>query len=137
MSQLSFVARVIHGAGRGASIGTPTMNVDVADIPHAVQDGIYAGWVWINGAWMQAAFHVGPRPVFHDSRSVEAHVLDANISHAPEHLHITLLRWLRPVRMFASVELLQEQITSDIARCRAILSAYDTPAPPQIDNCTA
>ena len=69
---------VTHGAGRGAGLGIPTINLDDIDtlIP---ADGVYAARAFVDGApraWA-AACNIGPNPTFGEqARKVEAHLLD-------------------------------------------------------------
>ena len=71
---------VTHGAGRGAGLGIPTINLDGIDtlIP---LDGVYAARVFAPGeesqpvAWA-AACNIGPNPTFGEQiRKVEAHLI--------------------------------------------------------------
>jgi riboflavin kinase/FMN adenylyltransferase len=120
---LSFKATVISGAGRGHRIGTPTMNVNLADVPMQLREGIYACAVPLEGVKELAVMHYGPRPVFKDTLSCEVHLLDRIIVLAPEVLDIEVIAYLREVRDFASVEALQAQIAADISDARGILNA--------------
>ncbi len=45
----SFQARVIRGAGRGKSLGTPTLNLDRRDVPEDLEEGIHACLVKLHG----------------------------------------------------------------------------------------
>lgn len=121
-----FSARVVSGAGRGRTIGTPTMNLDLNDIPQ-IEEGIYAGWAKLEGAWHMAAIHFGPRPVFNDSLSFEVHLLDTAVQHAPERLEIALADYLRPVRDFPSPTDLMAQIAKDVDQARGMLEAHGSP----------
>lgn len=67
-SPTTFTAAVVSGAGRGRRIGTPTLNVDLANVPAGLADGIYACRATLDGAdeALAAVLHLGPRPVFND-----------------------------------------------------------------------
>jgi riboflavin kinase / FMN adenylyltransferase len=123
----SFSARLVRGSGRGKEIGTPTLNIDLNDVPTDIAEGIYAGWVKIDQRWCKAAIHYGPRPVFQDSRSFEVHVLDAGIEIPPERIDIVLVERLRDVQDFPSPEALSAQIGDDVRRTRAILDTHGAP----------
>jgi riboflavin kinase/FMN adenylyltransferase len=122
---LSFTARVVSGAGRGKGMGTPTLNVDLSDVPSVLQEGIYACSVVFDGESQKkvGAMHYGPRPVFHDSTSCEIYVLDELIENTPTSLTIEVYDRLRDVADFESPEALQQQIEEDIRNIRAIMSA--------------
>lgn len=115
---LQFSAAVICGAGRGKTIGTPTLNVDLSQVPAELPEGIYAALVAIDGEWLPAAMHYGPRPVFKDSVSCEFHIVDRHVPTAPEHLDVRVLHFLRQIKDFPSPEILAAQIAFDVDRVR-------------------
>jgi riboflavin kinase/FMN adenylyltransferase len=121
---LRFTGRVIRGAGRGRIIGTPTINLDLHDVPATLEQGIYACLIDIPGSdqneW-KAAVHFGPRPVFDDDVAFEVHLLDTKLPEPPPSLHVHVIAYLRDVRNFPSVEALQAQIFEDIRQTRDIL----------------
>lgn len=121
-----FSARVISGAGRGRTIGTPTINLDLNDIPQ-IEEGIYAGWAKLDDTWQMAAIHYGPRPVFKDSTSFEVHLLDTTVQQAPDELEIALTDYLRPVRDFPSPTDLMAQIGEDVQQARGMLEEHGSP----------
>lgn len=122
-----FSARLVTGRGRGRTIGTPTLNVDLNDVPVGIPEGIYAGWTRIDGFWTMAAIHYGPRPVFQDSVSFEIHLLDIKVMEQPERIEIVLVERLRAVLNFNSVEELITQINQDIEQTRGILTRHGPP----------
>lgn len=134
MSDMVFSATVIQGAGRGRQIGAPTINVDLHDVPADIEEGIYAGWIDINGTWQKAAIHFGPRPVFNDTTSFEAHVLDAMIDITPARVTISLVERIRPVMDFPDSEALMDQIQSDVERTRGILDKHGPPTTETADS---
>lgn len=120
-----FEARVITGSGRGKRLQVPTINVELADLPTDMQEGIYACSVALlpDTADHPASMHFGPRPVFHDSPTCEVHLLDQTIEKAPDRVRIEVIEHLRPVQDFPSPEALLRQIADDNKRARAILNA--------------
>lgn len=112
---MTFTARVVHGAGRGKHLGSPTLNLNLDDVPSALEDGVYACWVEGQRA---AVMHIGPRPTFGDMRSCEVHVLDEAIEEAPERINVDVIVRLRDVKTFDSPEALRQQISEDIAAAR-------------------
>lgn len=122
-----FSAHVITGSGRGKMIGTPTINIDLNDVPADIDEGIYAGWAKIDKEWHIAAIHYGPRPVFHDTTSFEVCLLDTAVEDPPKTIDIILIEWLRDVLDFPSTDDLRTQIAADIDQTRAILSTHGSP----------
>ena len=117
----AFTAEVIQGAGRGKRIGTPTINLSPAARTEIGKDGIYAVWAIFGGDRVPAVMHAGERPVFNDAPSVEIHLLTPAPSETPNELTIEVIKYLRAVKNFPSVEELQAQIKGDIAEARATL----------------
>jgi riboflavin kinase/FMN adenylyltransferase len=121
--------RVVHGAGRGRSLGVPTANIDLEGelLP---QVGIYAGRAAVleeNGATelrRPCAISVGTNPQFTGSGtiSVEGHLLDFDGDLYDRRLRIEFLQRLRGEQRFASIAALMEQISDDIAQTRKIVS---------------
>ena len=120
----AFTARCIAGDARGKQLGTPTYNLDLSMIPDAVEEGVYAARIQkgASGHWQDAVIHYGPRPVFAAGRSFEVHVLDQADDQEAATITVQLYKRIRDIQEFASPEALQEQITADIAQCRAILA---------------
>lgn len=121
---LSFVARPVTGRGRGRVIGAPTINLDLADVPSQLREGIYACMVTLDGEAMQAAMHYGPRPVFKDTVACEVHLLNRTVDAVPGTITVAVAAYLREVRDFPSTEALMTQIADDVSRARAILDAH-------------
>jgi riboflavin kinase / FMN adenylyltransferase len=123
--------RVVHGAGRGRSLGVPTANVEPEGelLP---QVGIYAGRATVlagGGAGhgdvrRPCAISVGTNPQFAGSGtvSVEAHLLDFDGDLYDQRLRVEFLQRLRGEQRFASVDALVVQMSADIAQTRKIAS---------------
>ncbi len=116
---------VIHGAGRGAGLGIPTINVDGIDtlIP---LEGVYAARVFVDGdpsqsASWPAACNVGPNPTFGEqTRKLEAHLIGFHGDLYGRSVELVFLARLRPTRAFASLDELLGQIRTDIATAQQI-----------------
>lgn len=117
----SFSVSVIPGRARGRTLGIPTLNVLLSDIPHRFTHGIYAGWASIEGEKIPAAIHFGPRPVFGDTETFEIHLIDKVLHATPETVVIFEMTKIRDVKNFPSVDEMLVAIRDDIQRARAIL----------------
>ena len=114
---------VTHGAGRGASIGFPTANVDAIDTLLPAK-GVYAGRTFVDGKVWPAAINVGPNPTFgEDATKVEAHVIgfEGELYHKP--LEVDFWQHLRDIQPFDSVDELKAQLSRDVESTLAIVRA--------------
>jgi riboflavin kinase/FMN adenylyltransferase len=118
------VGTVGGGAGRGASLGFPTANLE--GIPHLVpQRAVYAALAQLeDGSRHPAAVNVGLQPTFEQSAPrVEAHLLDFCASLRGRHLGLHFLARLRGQQRFARVDDLLAQIRRDAAATRTYAAA--------------
>ncbi len=119
---------VVHGDGRGRTIGFPTANMDVWEEQFLPRKGVYAGWAHLNGETFMAVANIGNRPTFSGRTvTVEAHLLDFDRDIYGAHLIFDLVAFLRPEMKFNGVEELIAQIRRDVQQGRAILAAGPRP----------
>ncbi|ALM09912.1 MAG TPA: hypothetical protein DEB30_02590 [Candidatus Peribacter riflensis] len=122
LSLPAFTARVVKGSGRGRIIGSPTLNLSLSDVPRPLECGIYACRVRWNRHTAGAAMHFGPRPVFRAGIACEVHVIGLTIRRAPPRIEVEVVKRLRNIEHFQSVELLQEQIARDIEQTKRLIN---------------
>lgn len=119
---------VIHGDGRGRTIGIPTANLDVwleLVIPAV---GVYATWAWVEGKRHPAVTNVGVRPTFENQPlhpRIETLILDFDQDLYGKQLRVEFVEFLRGEQKFASVDALLTQIKSDIQQAQNRLSSYE------------
>jgi riboflavin kinase/FMN adenylyltransferase len=72
------VGPVVHGEKRGRTIGYPTANIGLDEFATIPSDGVYAGWLSVEGSKWPAAISIGTNPTFEGvrGRQVEAYALD-------------------------------------------------------------
>ena len=107
--------KVIKGDQIGRSIGFPTANLDI-NFQHKLipADGVYAGYVRLNGEHHKAMANIGRRPtVGINRRSVEIHLLDFEGDLYGQHLHFAVGHRLRDVMNFNGLDTLKMQLTID------------------------
>ncbi|HZW31727.1 MAG TPA: riboflavin biosynthesis protein RibF, partial [Isosphaeraceae bacterium] len=116
---------VAHGAGRGAGLGFPTLNLTGIDVLIPA-DGVYAARAWIEGrgpAWA-AACNIGPNPTFGEqARKVEAHLIGFAGDLYGRSVELDLVDRLRATRRFASREDLLEQVRADVDQTRRLIES--------------
>ena len=116
---------VTHGAGRGATIGFPTANLDAIDTLTPGQ-GVYAARSVVNGQRYPTAVNIGPNPTFGESAiKVECHLIGYQGTLYGQPLEIDFLHQMRPIQTFGGVEQLKEQLTHDIQQCRQIVQRQE------------
>jgi riboflavin kinase/FMN adenylyltransferase len=127
---------VVRGAGRGKTIGIPTINLEPPDPRKLLPpDGVYAVRVRIqeSGAGIQAPdsrlleyggmMNQGPRPTFGEqARALEVHLFDFDGDLYGETVDVTWVRRLRDVQAFSSREALVAQLERDRHAARAALN---------------
>ena len=121
---------VVRGAQRGRALGYPTANVE--PLPHTAipADGVYAGWLHVEGEPMPAAISVGTNPTFDGtSRTVEAYAIDrVGLELYGLHVAVDFLAFLRGMEKFDTVEALLERMADDVKRARELVKAAELPA---------
>ncbi len=116
---------VVHGKGRGAELGFPTVNLEGIDTLLPGQ-GIYAARAGIAGRVWPAAVSIGPNYTFHEDRlKVEAHLIGAHEDFYKARVEIEFFARLRDSKKYASAERLVEQINRDVCTAGKIVKAID------------
>jgi len=127
----SLRAAVERGAGRGRTIGVPTINLTPPDPRKLLPpDGVYAVWVEIDG--QRATGNVqryggmmnqGPRPTFGvHARGLEIHLFDFSGDLYDQVVTVEWVQRLRDVQTFPSRQALVDQIERDAVAARSILN---------------
>jgi riboflavin kinase/FMN adenylyltransferase len=108
--------RVVRGDGRGAELGYPTANLELAEGMLRPGDGVYAAAARLSdGRWFAAATSIGRRPQFYVAGEtlIEAHLVDFDGDLYERDLELVLLARLRGEQRFESVDELVAQIEVD------------------------
>ncbi len=120
---------VVRGAGRGKTIGIPTINLEPPDPCKLLPpDGVYAVRVRIGGRGtgdgeFGGMMNQGPRPTFGEqARALEVHLFDFDGELYGETVDVAWVRRLRDVQAFPSREALVAQLERDRQAARATLN---------------
>jgi riboflavin kinase/FMN adenylyltransferase len=116
---------VIHGDGRGKTIGIPTANLDPGPEKIIPAAGIYACRAVITGKYYPAAVNIGIRPTFESadmSSHVEAHILDFSGDLYSQIITLEFVSRLRDENRYENVNDLIQQIHLDIQQTREIIA---------------
>lgn len=113
---------VVQGAGRGASLGIPTANLEVENELLPLM-GVYACWAEVKNRRYQAVVNIGMNPTFGGSRlSVEAHLLRFKQRIYGKKVRLYFIQRIREEKPFRSAQELIRQIQIDIQSGSKILA---------------
>ena len=121
----SIQGKVVRGAGRGRSIGIPTINLAPPDPQKLLPpDGVYAVRVRIGDSRILGGMmNQGARPTFGDPvRTLEVQLFDFDGELYGETVTVEWVRRLRDVQAFPSREALVAQLARDRDAARASLN---------------
>jgi riboflavin kinase/FMN adenylyltransferase len=113
---------VVHGDGRGRTLGFPTANQETTNELVPAQ-GIYASMMVLDETWHRAVTSVGVRPtVGGGPLTIETHILDGRYDLYGRTLRLAFVKWLREERHFDGLEPLRRQIALDCAAADALFA---------------
>ena len=115
---------VIHGDGRGSTLGIPTANLAVWPERIVPKTGVYACMADVDGKTWEAVTNIGVRPTFDHrtaSTQIETHLLDFSKDLYQQRVELSFVARLRDERRFSGVQALVSQIQLDIQLAREIL----------------
>ncbi len=105
---------VVNGKHQGTRIGFPTANIETDARKQLPAYGVYACELESGGARWPAVVNIGLQPTLPSGKvTVEAHALGVEISLYGQRASVSLRKFLRAERRFASVEELIAQISLD------------------------
>jgi len=115
---------VVRGAGRGRTIGVPTLNLAPPDGRKLLPpDGVYAARVKVGSRQFGGMMNQGPRPTFGEqARTLEIHLFDFDGELYGETVDVEWVRRLREVQAFPSREALVAQLERDRQAAQATLN---------------
>lgn len=116
----SFRGPIVHGVGRGKSLGFPTANIRAPSGPKLLpKAGIYAVRASLQTEIRDGLLHLGPRPTFAGSPpSIELYLLDFDRDIYGQDVQVDFLARLRDIEPFATTAELISQMQRDRERAR-------------------
>lgn len=113
---------VVHGDARGRDLGFPTANLGGSIEGLVPADGVYAGFVALDGVSRAAAISIGNNPTFtpDEQSRVEAFILDFDADIYGATVEVRFTHRLRSTERFDSLEALIEQMHADVEQTRAL-----------------
>ncbi len=120
----SVSARVVHGDGRGRTLGYPTINLS-ATPPRKLlpPEGVYAVRAQTRSGAFGGMMNLGPRPTFGDPTiSLEVFLFDASIDLYDSYVRVDFVARLRETRKFDGPAALIAQLAHDEEAARRALT---------------
>jgi riboflavin kinase/FMN adenylyltransferase len=116
--------KVVSGYGRGASLGFPTANLEIASEHALPPDGVYTGWARLNGNTYESMTNIGKNPTFGlHKRTIEAYLIGYHGDLYGADLQLDIVARLRDEKKFDNVDELKSQVAEDIRQGKKILDA--------------
>ncbi len=111
---------VVHGDGRGRSLGLPTINTDVPEGLIAPATGVYRSATVCGNRIYASVTNVGVCPTFGQrALHAETHIVDFEGELYGEEAEIFLLEYLREEKQFSTADGLISQIKLDISQTKS------------------
>ncbi len=117
---------VVHGEKRGRTIGYPTANIAVESWATIPADGVYAGWLEVDGVRWQSAISIGTNPTFPGvrGRQIEAYAINQKDLELYDKTAIVEFGFrLRDTLKFNSLEELLVQMKLDCEKAISLTSS--------------
>lgn len=107
---------VIHGKQIGRTIGIPTINMAIAEEKIIPPFGVYVSKVLVDGEWHIGVSNMGRKPTISGDNPVgiETYIINFNKDIYGKNVTVLITEFLRPEMKFDSIEMLKNQMNSDI-----------------------
>lgn len=113
--------KVSAGFKNGRKMGIPTANIDFDSRMALPKEGVYAGITYVRGMRLKCVINVGRNLTFDAKKvTIESHILDFDEDIYGEYIRVSFAKRLRGVIKFDSMDMLTEQINSDIKTARGM-----------------
>lgn len=119
------IGNVVHGDGRGRTIGFPTANLELHDPYVTPRLGVYTITAWVDGEWYGGVLNHGMKPTFNKTEVapvMEAHLFDFNHDIYGKEIRVQFQTFIRPEQKFGSISDLIAQIAADSDQARKWLA---------------
>ncbi len=117
----SISGSVIRGRGEARRMATPTLNLPLRCVPKTLTDGVYAAMTKTPIGMFPSVVYCGPRFYHPNSRVFEVHCFGLSEDLYKKRVIVELVKYLRPVKNFTTVEALKKQIAQDIKMAKKVL----------------
>ncbi|MDQ6419209.1 bifunctional riboflavin kinase/FAD synthetase [Paenibacillus sp. LHD-117] len=115
---------VVHGDGRGRTIGFPTANLELSDAYVSPRLGVYAITAHIGGEIHSGVLNFGMKPTFNTGEIkpvMEAHLFGFDQDIYGIEISVQFRAFIRPEQRFGSIQELIAQIGADSRKAQELL----------------
>ena len=112
--------QVIHGLGNGRKVNMPTANLDIKDLDKDIEYGVYAVKVIIDNQTFLGVCNIGSRPTVDNKKTIEVMIIDFNEDIYGKTIEIVLLKKIREIEKFNSLEDVKKQVDIDIKKTKEL-----------------
>jgi len=111
---------VIHGKGKGRTVGMPTANLQIRDEAQIGPPGVYASLVHLGGKTYCGVTNIGTRPTVDDEHAVtvETYIIGFSGDLYGSEMTLDICKYLRPIKKMASLEDVKKQVEADSKSAR-------------------
>lgn len=122
--QYAIDGTIEHGYKRGSSLlQIPTANLKTDGNYVLPANGVYAGFVKVDGHFYQAMINIGKNPTFkNEAKTIEANLFDFDQTIYGKPASFLFVAPLRNEMKFASIEALKEQLLKDREHSKRLLA---------------
>lgn len=122
-SNYKISGQVVHGEGRGRTLGFPTANLEVDENLLLPANGVYLCSTQLNGQKHFALTNIGKKPTFHLDKNiiVEVYLIDFTGDLYGKELTVEFLHRIRKETAFSGADSLKEQICADLQQSRVLI----------------
>lgn len=116
--------KIVHGKGKGKTVGMPTANLEWNDIVDLPELGVYASKIQIEDKWYIGITNVGFRPSVDNEKNVtiETFILDFHKDIYEYTIVLELYMFIRKTSKMKSLDEVWEQVKKDSESVRNFFS---------------
>ena len=116
---------VIHGKGRGKTVGMPTINLSIPPNKKRPPEGVYATITHIDGMAYQGVTNIGRRPSVDtdDTVTIETFLFDFRRDIYGQKISLDVYTLIRDIIRFDGLEAVKAQVQKDIISARNFFTA--------------
>lgn len=121
------IGTVMHGKGRGKTVGMPTINLSIPPNKKRPSEGVYATITHIDGTAHQGVTNIGRRPSVDNESAVtiETFLFDFSEDIYGQKIKLDIYTLIRDVKKFDGLEAVKKQVEKDVQSARNFFTAFE------------